>query len=140
MPGGQTVPASLPFQILLVLGAWYFAIYFVACNATHIWKLYALPYSDTSWNGEYFLLWLLGAVEAFRIYFGMHGNLTQTTSSVVFSAFLSILSIITFVFFVAYQTYVLRIESILGIIALVLESLQLFLAVVAGYHFSSKAY
>merc|ERR1711860_225523 len=96
----QVVRSSLPFQILLYLNGWYFAFFFVCEILLFVFKGETLPYASNVLAAEIILLFLLAAVEAFRLFFGKKGNLTEQIGGVLF--------------FWLWQTYVLRVEVVLA--------------------------
>eukprot|EP00041_Stephanoeca_diplocostata_P018178 m.379052 g.379052 ORF g.379052 m.379052 type:complete len:143 (-) comp20943_c0_seq12:257-685(-) len=115
----------------------FYVFFFVAFQATFLWKGYMLPYTQAAWYGEYFGVWILSGVEVFRIYFAMRGNLTATVFSMTMANVFAVATILTHVFYLVWQTYVLRIESILLVVALVCEGLELVLGVFAALSFNA---
>ncbi|XP_076336233.1 transmembrane protein 216-like isoform X1 [Tachypleus tridentatus] len=122
--GNNRILSSLPYQILLVFGGWYYILYSIVTFLLFVYKGLILPYPVKNVVCEVVLLTFLCGVEGTRLFLGKKGNLTERTMSVILSLVLTVPAIIGVVYFLRWQTYVLWIELILGAILLVVQGLQ----------------
>ncbi|KAK7107595.1 transmembrane protein 216-like [Littorina saxatilis] len=135
----QVVHSSLPYQILLYLNSWYFALFFVCELLIFIFKGETLPFADGVLAAEIILVFLMAGVEILRIFFGKKGNLTEQIVGVVISVLLSIPALFGALFLLLWQTYVLRVEVILSGIQIAFIGLQLIFGVISIITFARAA-
>ncbi|XP_070536005.1 transmembrane protein 216-like isoform X1 [Ptychodera flava] len=121
----QEVLSSLPLQILFYLNGWYYVAFWVCEALIFIYKGNILPYPSANIISEWILLFLMGALEAIRLFLGKKGNLTERTISLLLSVVLSLAMIFCHIYLLIWQTYVLRAEVILNSIQLTFLGLEL---------------
>ncbi|XP_076466464.1 transmembrane protein 216-like isoform X2 [Babylonia areolata] len=135
----QVVHSSLPYQILLFLNGWYFALYFVCELLMFVFKGETLPFADGVLAAEIILVFLMAGVELLRLFFGKKGNLTEQIVGVVISVLLSIPSLLGALFLLLWQTYVLRVEVILSGIQIAFIGLELVFGIISIITFARAA-
>uniref|UniRef100_A0A8C3W6E1 Transmembrane protein 80 n=1 Tax=Catagonus wagneri TaxID=51154 RepID=A0A8C3W6E1_9CETA len=126
-----TVLSSLPLQVLFHLsGAWY-ALYFLATLLLIAYKSQVFTYPLGHLVLDVTLLFLMGILEAVRLYLGTKGNLTEAEVPLAASLVLTVGSTLLAVYFLLWQTLVLRADWVLGAALLALHGLEAVLQVVA---------
>uniref|UniRef100_A0A8C3W8W1 Transmembrane protein 80 n=1 Tax=Catagonus wagneri TaxID=51154 RepID=A0A8C3W8W1_9CETA len=117
--------SSLPLQVLFHLsGAWY-ALYFLATLLLIAYKsksLFTYPLGHLVLDVT--LLFLMGILEAVRLYLGTKGNLTEAEVPLAASLVLTVGSTLLAVYFLLWQTLVLRADWVLGAALLALHGLE----------------
>ncbi|XP_034031502.1 transmembrane protein 80-like isoform X2 [Thalassophryne amazonica] len=102
-----------------------------------IYKSYVLSYPDATLACDVCLLFLLAALEALRLFFGVKGNLMEENSYVIANLFLTGTTIVLAVYYLAWQAYVLRADAIISSILLVAYGLSGLLASITVTRFVS---
>ncbi|XP_039077439.1 transmembrane protein 80 isoform X1 [Hyaena hyaena] len=123
--------SSVSLQVLLYLSAAYCALYFLATLLLIVYKSQVFSYPCPYLALDLTLLFLMGILEAVRLYLGTKGNLMEAevplASSLVLTAGGALLS----THFLLWQTLVLRADSILSAALLALHGLEAILQLVA---------
>ncbi|XP_067950715.1 transmembrane protein 216-like [Watersipora subatra] len=130
------VNSLLPYQIILYLNGYYAVVYTVCEILMFIYKGQTLPYPPGNLAVEIVVLLILAAIEAFRLFFGKRGNLTERGQPVILSILLSVPCALGHVFLLIWQTYVLRAELIIIAIELTFIAVEILLGLVAVILFS----
>lgn len=78
---------------------------------------------------------LFGIVQYIRLFLGSKGNKTESLNSLAVSMFLAAPACLAVVYLMALQTYVLRVDLILGIIAVIFLGLELMLSATTMINF-----
>ncbi|XP_029813032.1 LOW QUALITY PROTEIN: transmembrane protein 80, partial [Suricata suricatta] len=127
----SAVLSSVSLQVLLYLSAAYYALYFLATLLMIGYKSQVFSYPRPYLALDLTLLFLMGILEAGRLYLGTKGNLMEAevplASSLVLTAGGALLS----TYFLLWQTLVLRADSILSATLLALHGLEAVLQLVA---------
>ncbi|XP_070216024.1 transmembrane protein 80 isoform X2 [Bos mutus] len=127
----STVLSSLPLQMLLCLSGTYYALYFLATLLLLVYKSQVFTYPHSCLVLDLTLLFLMGILEAIRLYFGTTGNLMEAEVLLAASLVLTVGSALLSAYFLLWQTLVLRVDSALGAPLLALHGLEAVLQVVA---------
>lgn len=128
----RVIRSSLPYQMILYLNAWYFALFFLCEVLMLVFKGETLPYPNTgSLAGDIILVIVLLFVEIARILTGMKGNLTERIFQVVLSLALTAIGVVIIVYLLLWQTYTLRAELILCVILGVFYALEFIFGIVS---------
>ncbi|KAK3585673.1 hypothetical protein CHS0354_020239 [Potamilus streckersoni] len=127
----QVIRSSLPYQILLYINGWYFALFLICEILLFVYKGETLPYAYGVLAAEVILVFILAGIEALRIFFASKGNLTERILGVIVSILLSIPAILGAVFILLWQTYVLRADVILAAIQLSFLGLELIFGIIS---------
>uniref|UniRef100_A0A673TK10 Transmembrane protein 80 n=1 Tax=Suricata suricatta TaxID=37032 RepID=A0A673TK10_SURSU len=129
--GAGRALSSVSLQVLLYLSAAYYALYFLATLLMIGYKSQVFSYPRPYLALDLTLLFLMGILEAGRLYLGTKGNLMEAevplASSLVLTAGGALLS----TYFLLWQTLVLRADSILSATLLALHGLEAVLQLVA---------
>lgn len=123
--------SSVLLQMLLYLSGAYCALYFLATLLMIMYKSQVFSYPHSHLVLDLTLLFLLGILEATRLYFGTKGNLVEAEVLLATSLVLTAASTLLSVYFLLWQTLVLRADSILSAMLLTLHSLEAILQVAA---------
>ncbi|CAI9167442.1 unnamed protein product [Rangifer tarandus platyrhynchus] len=127
----STVLSSLPLQMLLCLSGTYYALYFLATLLLLVYKSQVFTYPHSYLVLDLTLLFLMGILEAIRLYFGATGNLMEAEVPLAASLVLTVGGALLSAYFLLWQTLVLRADAALGAPLLALHSLEAILEVVA---------
>ncbi|XP_019486658.1 PREDICTED: transmembrane protein 80 isoform X1 [Hipposideros armiger] len=127
----STALSSVPLQMLLCLSGAYGALYFLATLLMVMYKSQVFSYPPSHLVLDLTLLFLLGILEAARLYFGTKGNLTEAEVPLAASLVLTVAGALLCVYFLLWQTLVLWADSVLSATLLTLYSLEAVLQVVA---------
>ncbi|XP_017534346.1 transmembrane protein 80 isoform X1 [Manis javanica] len=127
----STVLPSVPLQMLLYLSGTYFALYFLATVLMTIYKSQALSYPHDYLVLDLTLLFLMGILEAIRLYLGTKGNLTEAKGLLATSLVLTAAGSLLSMYFLLWQTVVLWADLVLSATLLALHGLEAVLQVVA---------
>ncbi|XP_057578032.1 transmembrane protein 80-like [Hippopotamus amphibius kiboko] len=122
----STVLSSLPLQMLLYLSGTYCTLCFLATLLLIVYKSQVFTYPHSYLVLDLSLLFLMGILEAMRLYFGTKSNLMEAEVPQATS-----LALTVSVYFLLWQTLVLRAGSALSAMLLALHSLEAVLQVVA---------
>lgn len=123
--------SSVPLQMMLYLSAAYGALYFLATLLMVTYKSQVFSYPPSHLVLDLTLLFLLGILEATRLYLGTKGNLTEAEVPLAASLVLTVAGALLCVYFLLWQTLVLWADSVLSATRLTLHSLEAVLQVVA---------
>ncbi|XP_015993708.1 transmembrane protein 80 isoform X1 [Rousettus aegyptiacus] len=127
----STALSSVLLQMLLCLSGTYCALYFLATLLMIMYKSQVFSYPHSHLALDLTLLFLLGILEATRLYFGAKGNLVEAEVPLAASLVLTAASALLSVHFLLWQTLVLRADSVLSAVLLTLHGLEAVLQVVA---------
>lgn len=122
--------SSLPYQLLLYLGSYYFGCYICIETLLLIYKSIILPYKSLTLFSEFLLLGGMVVIESCRILSAWKGNLTENVSSIAISLVLFVPAVLICLYVLVFQSYVLRLEVILSSIYLTIQGLQLIFSLV----------
>lgn len=122
--------SSLPYQIFLALSKWFLPFFAIVESLLFLFKILTLPYPSGNIASEVCLLVFFVITEYGRLMSGERGNLTEKPLFVCISIILSGPVCTTLLYILLWQTYVLRIERVLVMVAMVLQGVQLLLALV----------
>ncbi|KAM8814404.1 LOW QUALITY PROTEIN: transmembrane protein 80 [Rhynchonycteris naso] len=141
-PGGRglgkmAVLSSVPLQILLCLSGTYYTLYFLATLLMILYKSQVFTYPQNHLVLDLTLLFLMGILEATRLYFGTKGNLMELEAPLAASLVLTVAGALLSIYFLLWQTLVLQADSILSATLLTLHGLEAILQVVAIAAFTS---
>ncbi|XP_070314041.1 transmembrane protein 80 isoform X3 [Odocoileus virginianus] len=117
--------------MLLCLSGTYYALYFLATLLLLVYKSQVFTYPHSYLVLDLTLLFLMGILEAIRLYFGATGNLTEAEVPLAASLVLTVGGALLSAYFLLWQTLVLRADAALGAPLLALHSLEAILEVVA---------
>ncbi|XP_046984141.1 transmembrane protein 216-like [Schistocerca americana] len=114
----------LPYQILLHWNS-YFMAFFVVCEiGTTALKILSLPCPPDYLYTNLLVIVFLTITETGRLYMAMKGNLGEDDfKSVICSLFLCPFSVLGTVYLLTWQVYVLRLDFIICVMALSMQSL-----------------
>ncbi|KAH7933447.1 hypothetical protein HPB49_012568 [Dermacentor silvarum] len=112
-PDGDEILSSLPYQVLLVFGGWFYVLFAAVELFLLLFKGLSFPYPSGNMASEVCLLAFLTVIESVRV------------SLVV----LTVPSILGALYFLLWQTYVLRLDWVLAAGQVALQALQTLLAV-----------
>jgi len=123
---------QLTFEILLYLNI-FFTTFFVFIEALFLVIKYFYVHSFDSLTllNESFLLLLLGGFEGARLWLGQEENLQKKISVVFRILVLTVPAQYLTAYFTFWQTSITQVDSILGILLLVVQLIQLFCAFVS---------
>ncbi|XP_022421005.1 transmembrane protein 80 [Delphinapterus leucas] len=127
----STVLSSLPLQMLLYLSGMYYALYFLATLLLAVYKSQVFTYPHSYLVLDLTLLFLMGILEAIRLYFGTKGNLMEAEVPLAASLVLTVGGALLSVYFLLWQTLVLWADSALSAVLLALHGLEAVLQAVA---------
>ncbi|XP_059961571.1 transmembrane protein 80 isoform X1 [Mesoplodon densirostris] len=127
----STVLSSLPLQMLLYLSGTYYALYFLATFLLAMYKSQVFTYPHSYLVLDLTLLFLMGILEAVRLYFGTKGNLMEAEVPLAASLVLTVGGALLSVYFLLWQTLVLWADAALSAMLLALHGLEAVLQVVA---------
>nr|XP_020767866.1 transmembrane protein 80 isoform X2 [Odocoileus virginianus texanus] len=132
VPGSRPTASSLLSpEMLLCLSGTYYALYFLATLLLLVYKSQVFTYPHSYLVLDLTLLFLMGILEAIRLYFGATGNLTEAEVPLAASLVLTVGGALLSAYFLLWQTLVLRADAALGAPLLALHSLEAILEVVA---------
>uniref|UniRef100_A0A8C9DBR3 Transmembrane protein 80 n=1 Tax=Panthera leo TaxID=9689 RepID=A0A8C9DBR3_PANLE len=119
-------------KLLLYLSGGYYALYFLATLLLIIYKsesflIYPCPYLALDLT----LLFMMGILEAVRLYLGTKGNLMEAEVPLAVSLVLTAGGALLSTYFLLWQTLVLRADSTLSAALLALHGLEAVLQLVA---------
>nr|XP_058924030.1 transmembrane protein 80 isoform X3 [Kogia breviceps] len=123
--------SSLPLQMLLYLSGTYYALYFLAMLLLAVYKSQVLTYPHSYLVFDLTLLFLMGILEAIRLYFGTKGNLMEAEVPLAASLVLTVGGALLSIYFLLWQTLVLWADSALSAVLLALHGLEAVLQAVA---------
>lgn len=123
--------SSLPLQALLHLSGACYSLYFLATLLLIAYKSQVFTYPHGFLVLDLTLLFLMGILEAMRLYLGTKGNLTEAEVPLAASLVLTVGGTLLAIYFLLWQTLVLRADWVLGATLLVLHGLEAILQVVA---------
>lgn len=121
--------SSLPYQVLLVFGGWFYVVFAAAELFLLLFKGLSFPYPSGNMASEVCLLAFLTVIENVRLTLGKRGNLTERSPCLVLSLVLTVPAVLGAVYFLVWQTYVLRLDLVLAAGQVALQSLQTLLAI-----------
>ncbi|KAG5196728.1 transmembrane protein 80 [Ovis aries] len=127
----STVLSPLALQVLLCLSGTCCALHFLATLLLLVYKSQVFTYPHSCLVLDVTLLFLMGILEAIRLYFGTMGNLMEAEVPLAASLVLTVGVALLSAYFLLWQTLVLRADSALGALLLALHSLEAVLQVVA---------
>lgn len=127
-PNGDQLLSSLPYQVLLVFGGWFYVVFAAGELFLLLFKGLSLPYPSGNMASELCLLAFLTVVESVRLSLGKRGNLVGGPC-LALSLLLSVPSALGALYFLLWQTYVLRLDWLLAAAQALLLALQALLAV-----------
>ncbi|KAJ8795554.1 hypothetical protein J1605_002316 [Eschrichtius robustus] len=133
----QPLPSVLPPQMLLYLSGTYYALYFLATLLLAVYKSQVFTYPHSYLVLDLTLLFLMGILEAIRLYFGTKGNLMEAEVPLAASLVLTVGGALLSVYFLLWQTLVLWADSALSAVLLALHGLEAVLQAVAIAAFDS---
>jgi len=116
--------SSLPYQLLLYLGSYYFGCYICVEILLLIYKSIILPYKTLTLFSEFLLLLTMCVIETCRVMSGWKGNLTESKGSIGISLVLLVPAVLSSVYVLVFQSYVLRLEVILSSVYLTIQGFQ----------------
>ncbi|XP_058924037.2 transmembrane protein 80 isoform X3 [Kogia breviceps] len=129
--GGRAAPAVHAPQMLLYLSGTYYALYFLAMLLLAVYKSQVLTYPHSYLVFDLTLLFLMGILEAIRLYFGTKGNLMEAEVPLAASLVLTVGGALLSIYFLLWQTLVLWADSALSAVLLALHGLEAVLQAVA---------
>ncbi|PNI26872.1 TMEM80 isoform 1, partial [Pan troglodytes] len=135
--GSSTVLSSVPLQMLFYLSGTYYALYFLATLLMITYKSQVFSYPHRYLVLDLALLFLMGMLEAVRLYLGTRGNLTEAERPLAASLALTAGTALLSAHFLLWQTLVLWADWALSATLLALHSLEAILQVVAIAAFTS---
>ncbi|XP_053058684.1 transmembrane protein 80 isoform X1 [Acinonyx jubatus] len=127
----SAVLSSVSLQVLLYLSGGYYALYFLATLLMIIYKSQVFSYPCPYLALDLTLLFLMGILEAVRLYLGTKGNLMEAEVPLAGSLVLTAGGALLSTYFLLWQTLVLRADSTLGAALLTLHGLEAVLQLVA---------
>ncbi|XP_068394561.1 transmembrane protein 80-like [Eschrichtius robustus] len=133
----STVLSSLPLQMLLYLSGTYYALYFLATLLLAVYKSQVFTYPHSYLVLDLTLLFLMGILEAIRLYFGTKGNLMEADVPLAASLVLTVGGALLSIYFLLWQTLVLWADSALSAMLFALHGLEAVLQAVAIAAFDS---
>ncbi|XP_068964021.1 transmembrane protein 80 [Petaurus breviceps papuanus] len=122
--------SSVPLQMQFYLSGFYYLFYFLVSQLGIFYKTHLFSYPANFWALDMSLLWIMGILEALRLYLGAKGNLTEEETVLGSSALLTIINAVLSLYFLLWTTFVLRIDVVLNTILLTLYTLEGVLQVV----------
>ncbi|XP_058546101.1 transmembrane protein 80 [Neofelis nebulosa] len=117
--------------MLLYLSGGYYALYFLATLLLIIYKSQVFSYPCPYLALDLTLLFLMGILEAVRLYLGTKGNLMEAEVPLAVSLVLTAGGALLSTYFLLWQTLVLRADSTLSAALLALHGLEAVLQLVA---------
>ncbi|XP_003281354.2 transmembrane protein 80 isoform X2 [Nomascus leucogenys] len=129
--GSSTVLSSVPLQMLFYLSGTYYALYFLATLLMITYKTQVFSYPHHYLVLDLALLFLMGILEAVRLYLGTRGNLTEAERPLAASLALTAGTTLLSAHFLLWQTLVLWADWALSATLLALHGLEAVLQVVA---------
>ncbi|XP_060463581.2 transmembrane protein 80 isoform X1 [Panthera onca] len=123
--------SSVSLQMLLYLSGGYYALYFLATLLLIIYKSQVFSYPRPYLALDLTLLFLMGILEAVRLYLGTKGNLMEAEVPLAVSLVLTAGGALLSTYFLLWQTLVLRADSTLSAALLALHGLEAVLQLVA---------
>ncbi|XP_045342386.1 transmembrane protein 80 isoform X1 [Leopardus geoffroyi] len=127
----SAVLSSVSLQVLLYLSGGYYALYFLATLLMIIYKSQVFSYPCPYLALDLTLLFLMGILEAVRLYLGTKGNLMEAEVPLAVSLVLTAGGALLSTYFLLWQTLVLRADSTLSAALLALHGLEAVLQLVA---------
>ncbi|EEC18715.1 transmembrane protein, putative [Ixodes scapularis] len=121
---GEGILSSLPYQVLLVFGGWFYVVFAAVELFLFLFKGMSLPYPKGNMASEVCLLTFTTVVESVRLSLGKRGNLTERSPCVLLSLLLTVPAALSSVYFLLWQTYVLRLDVVLAAVQLGFQALQ----------------
>ncbi|XP_017898216.1 PREDICTED: transmembrane protein 80 isoform X2 [Capra hircus] len=119
------------FRVLFCLSGTCCALHFLATLLLLVYKSQVFTYPHSCLVLDLTLLFLMGILEAIRLYFGTMGNLMEAEVPLAASLVLTVGVALLSAYFLLWQTLVLRADSALGALLLALHGLEAVLQVVA---------
>eukprot|EP00074_Homo_sapiens_P095061 XP_016873089.1 transmembrane protein 80 isoform X2 [Homo sapiens] len=129
--GSSTVLSSVPLQMLFYLSGTYYALYFLATLLMITYKSQVFSYPHRYLVLDLALLFLMGILEAVRLYLGTRGNLTEAERPLAASLALTAGTALLSAHFLLWQALVLWADWALSATLLALHGLEAVLQVVA---------
>ncbi|XP_058160863.1 transmembrane protein 80 isoform X1 [Dasypus novemcinctus] len=123
--------SSVPLQMLFCFSGAYYALYFLATLLLIAYKSQVFSYPHAYLALDLMLLFVMGVLEAARLYLGVKGNLVEAELPLAAGLLLTAASALLCVHFLFWQTLVLRVDVALGAALLVLHGLEATLQAVA---------
>ncbi|XP_047732954.1 transmembrane protein 80 isoform X1 [Prionailurus viverrinus] len=123
--------SSVSLQVLLYLSGGYYALYFLATLLMIIYKSQVFSYPCPYLALDLTLLFLMGILEAVRLYLGTKGNLMEAEVPLAVSLVLTAGGALLSTYFLLWQTLVLWADSTLSAALLTLHGLEAVLQLVA---------
>jgi len=123
------IDRQLTFEILLYLNIFYFSFYagieglFLIIKFYHVEELHMIALLN-----EIFMLLMLCGIEAARLWLGQEDNLGKRVSVVFRILVLTVPSQYLTAYFTFWQTRVTQVDAVLGIVLLVIQTVQLICA------------
>jgi len=123
---------QLTFEILLYLNI-YFTIFYGGMEAFFLLMkyIYVPEFDALTLLNETFLLLILGGFEAARLYLGQEENLQKKISVVFRILVLTVPAQYLTVYFTFWQTKITQVDTLLGMILLIVQLLQMFCAFIS---------
>uniref|UniRef100_A0A5F8A182 Transmembrane protein 80 n=1 Tax=Macaca mulatta TaxID=9544 RepID=A0A5F8A182_MACMU len=129
--GGERLLHSVPLQMLFYLSGTYYALYFLATLLMITYKSQVFSCPHHYLVLDLALLFLMGILEALRLYLGTRGNLTEAERPLAASLALTAGTALLSAYFLLWQTLVLWADWALSATLLALHGLEAVLQVVA---------
>uniref|UniRef100_A0A7N9CEM8 Transmembrane protein 80 n=1 Tax=Macaca fascicularis TaxID=9541 RepID=A0A7N9CEM8_MACFA len=123
--------SSVPLQMLFYLSGTYYALYFLATLLMITYKSQVFSCPHHYLVLDLALLFLMGILEALRLYLGTRGNLTEAERPLAASLALTAATALLSAYFLLWQTLVLWADWALSATLLALHGLEAVLQVVA---------
>jgi transmembrane protein 216 len=98
--------SSLSLQILIFFNGVYQFLFFWATLGIFIWKGVSLPYPDSKFGLEIFLLFAYELVEFSRLFIASKGNKTENVPNMIVFLVLSLFGVFANIYYAQLQVYV----------------------------------
>ncbi|KAB0390994.1 hypothetical protein E2I00_019895, partial [Balaenoptera physalus] len=134
---GLRVLNRWPALMLLYLSGTYYALYFLATLLLAVYKSQVFTYPHSYLVLDLTLLFLMGILEAIRLYFGTKGNLMEAEVPLATRLVLTVGGALLSIYFLLWQTLVLWADSALSAMLFALHGLEAVLQAVAIAAFDS---
>ncbi|CAG9318322.1 unnamed protein product [Blepharisma stoltei] len=129
--------SSLPLQVLIFLDEYYTWFWFLISLSMFVIKGYSLEYPKYTVGGEVAGIFLVTAVQQYRLFLGSVGNKTEGVIYLVWFIIFSIPPIIGAIYYIVIQTYVLILDVIINAAFLVLVGLECLMSIMTIINFKS---
>ncbi|CAM9738387.1 unnamed protein product [Phaeothamnion confervicola] len=133
--GHAVILSSLPLQILVYFDGWYSAFYFLINICLYIYKDYKYYFPSKDLGLELSCVCLYALLQWARLFSTSKGNKTEALQPLLLSLVLTVPVVLLYVFLLCLQTYVLRVDIIVGSIAVAFAGLESLLACTTAWTF-----